>query len=355
METLLAGVAPVEFYDNNHNLYATATALTDAGLNVSVSEDVSRGGASNARIGSYFYDSNLALNLTNTTFKLEYLATKLGSSIVAGGDVWALETVTTTVADTITVSKLPVAPFDDSTTVYGYYKLSTDNTDAWTLITFTGSNATVSGLPISSTVCVKYCYTNTGARKFTIASSIIPNISYAIMKIPMLKAGTTKESYTSSSKVGELLVKIPKFQFDPNTELALTSSGHATTSLSGNALINYGSGCNATGYYAEIVEDIFGKSTFDTVTAIMIEGSTDGFDLAVSGTETLNVYAKYNDGTSITKLDNSLFTFTSATPATATVGAHTGLVTGVGAGTTVITVVATDKTSLETNCTVTVA
>ena len=354
MEVVLAGVAPVEFYDNSHNLYATATALTDAGLNISVSEDVQRGGMSNARIGSYFYDSNLALTLTSTTFKLEYLATKLGSAIVAGGDVWELETITTTVADTITASKTPVAPFDGSTTVYGYYKLSTDTTDAWTLITFTGSNATVSGLASGSTVCIKYCYANSGARKFTVASSIIPNISYAIMKIPMFKAGTSKESYTSSSKVGEMLIKIPQFQFDPNTDLALTSSGHATIAMSGNALINYGSGCNASGYYAEIVENIFGKSTFDTVTAIMIEGSLDGFDLAVAGTETLNVYAKYNDGTSITKLDNSLFTFTSATPATATVGAHTGLVTGVGAGTTLITVVATDKTSLETNCTVTV-
>ena len=34
--------------------------------------------------------------------------------------------------------------------------------------------------------------------------------------------------------------------------------------------------------------------------------------------------------------------------------AHTGIVTGVGAGTTLITVIATDKTSLETNCSFTV-
>lgn len=353
METVLAGVAPVEFYDNSHNLYATASALTDAGLNVSVSEDVARGGNSNGRISSYFYDSNLALTLTNTTFKLEYLATKLGSSIVAGGDVWELETVTTTVVNTITVTQTPVAPFDGSTTVYGYYKLTSDNSDAWTTITFTGKDATVT-LPIGSEVCVKYAYTNSGARNFSISSEILPDISYALMRIPMFKAGTSKESYTSSSKVGEMLVKIPKFQFDPNTDLALTSSGHATVALSGNALINYGSGCSASGYYAEVVENIFGKNPFDTVVAIMIEGSVDGFDLGVADTETLNVYAKYNDGTSISKLDNSLLTFTSATVGTATAGLHTGLITGIGAGTTVVTVVATAKTSLETNCTVTV-
>ena len=353
METVLAGVAPVEFYDNNHNLYAIANALTDSALNVSVSEDVARGGMSNARISSYWYDSDLALNLTNTTFKLEYFATKLGSSITAGGDVWELESLTTSAPNTITVSKTPVAPFDDSTTVYGYYKLASDTTDTWNLITFTGKNATVT-LASGTEVCVKYAYDNTGARSFKISSAIIPDISYAIMRIPMFKAGTSKESYSSSSKVGEMLVKIPKFQFDPNTELALSSSGHATMSLSGKALINYGTGCSPEGYYAEIVENIFGKNTFDTVTAIMIEGSVDGFDLAVGGSETLNVYAKYNDGTAISKLDNSLFTFTSS-GAGVTVGAHTGIMQGVSASTVTITVVATDKPSLETNCSVTVA
>ena len=355
MEVVLAGVAPVEFYDNNHNLYATATALTDGGLNVAVSEDVQRGGANNARIGSYFYDSNLGLKLTNTTFKLEYLATKLGSAIEAGGDVWELETITTTVANTITVTKTPVAPFDGVSTIYGYYKLASSTTDAFETITFTGSSATVSNLPIGSVVCVKYCYTNSGARKFKVNSSIIPNISYAIMRIPENVAGTSKEVYTASSSVGELLVKIPKFQFDPNTDLALTSSGHASMDLSGNALINYGSGCSAKGYYAEIVENIFGKGTFDTVTNIMVEGSSDGFDIGVGDTETLNIYAKYSDGTSITKLDNSLFTFTSSAVGVATAGAHTGVVTGIGAGDCVITVTATTAPTLETNVSITVA
>ena len=122
-----------EFYDNNHNLYATATALTDAGLNVSVSEDISRGGISNARISSYFFDSNLALNLTNTTFKLEYLATKLGSAITSSGDVWNLETVTTTVDNSITVAVIHRCTIcDDSATVFGYYKLAYSTADAWT-------------------------------------------------------------------------------------------------------------------------------------------------------------------------------------------------------------------------------
>lgn len=352
MEVVLAGVAPIEFYDSDNNLYAIANTLTDAGLNASVSEDIARGGMSNARIASYFYDSNLGLTLTNTTFKLEYLATKLGSDITASGDVWTMEEVTTTVENTITVSDFtPVAPFDGIATVFGYYKLASSAENVFQKITFTGNSATVSGLPVGSVVCVKYAYTNAGARTFKVSSEIIPDISYALMKIPMFKAGISNESYTSSSKVGELLVKIPKFQFDPNTDLAITSTGHATTNLSGNALVTMGSGCNPNGYYAEIVENIFNRNPFDAVTAIMIEGSKDGFELEVGDTETLNVYAKYSDGTNVSKLDNSLFTFTSS-GAGATVGANTGIITAVSASTVTITVVATDKTSLETNCSV---
>lgn len=356
METILAGVAPVEFYDSDHNLYATATAQTDAGFEVSVSEDISRGGSSNARIGSYFFDSNLKLMLTNTTFKMEYLKMKLGSTITASADIWTLETVTTTVDNTITVADYtPVAIFSDSDTVFGYYKLANSTSDEWETITFSGQDATVSGLPSGSEVCVKYAYTNAGARKMTIASEIIPDIFYVEMKIPMFKAGTSKESYVSSSKVGELLVTVPQFQLDPNTNLALTSSGHATVSLEGNALINYGSGCDSDGYYATLKENIFGKDATANITSIMIEGSTDGFDLGVGDEETLKVYAKYSDGTAISLLDNSLLTFTSSAPAVATISVNGGLITGVSAGTSTMTAVLTDKTSVETNCEVTVS
>lgn len=348
MDTVLAGVAPVDFYDNNHNLYATAMALTDAGLNVSVSEDVARGGESNARITSYFYDSNLALTLTSTTFALEYLATKLGSVIESGGDVFTTETVTTTL-NTITVTGTPVAPFADSTTKYGWYKLP--NASTWTTITFTGSVASTT-IEAGTEVCVRYAYTDAGARKFKVSSSIIPDISYAVMRVPMLKSGTAMESYTSASKVGELLVKIPKFQFDPNTDLAISSSGHASVALGGNALINYTGGCSSTGWYAEIVEQIFGREEFDNVSAIVVEDSD--LELTVSDTQTLKVLKMYNDGRLPSVVDNSLLTFISLTPATATVGAHTGLVTAIGAGTSSIQISVTTKPTLEASAYVTV-
>lgn len=350
MDTILAGVSPVEFYDNNHNLYMTAMALTDAGFNTSVSEDIVRAGSSNGRIGSYFYDSNLGLTLTSVTFSLEYLASKLGSVIEANGDVFTNETITTTVANTITVTKTPIAPFADSAVVYGWYKLPTESN--WNTITFNGVNATVSDLASGTTVCVKYAYEDLGSRSFRVSSEIVPNIAYALMKIPMLKSGTAQENYTSASKVGEMQVKIPKFQFDPNTDLALTSSGHASISLAGNALINYTGSCDNSGWYAEIVEVIYGKDEFADVKAIVIEDSD--IDLAVGETQTLVVYKLFNGIVAPSILANSKITFVSSTPATATVSSG-GVVTAVTGGTTSITATVTGHTNLVATALVTVS
>lgn len=352
MDTVLAGVAPVDFFDDNGKLVMTASALTDAGLNVAVSEDVFRAGNSNSRLGSYFYDSNLAFKFTTPIFTLEYLAQKLGSVIEAGGDVFTIEEVTTTVANTITVNEFtPVAPFDGSTVVYGWYKLQNEST--WNSITFTGSTATVSNLPSGTKVCVKYAYADAGARSFKVSASIIPNILRAVMRVPMLKTGTAQESYVSSSKVGELQVKVPKLQFDPNTDLALTSSGHATVELGGNALINYGGGCGSDGYYAELVEVIYGKDEFANVKEIAV--ANGDVELAVAGTSTLKVYAIYSDGTASSPIDNSKLTFVSDAPSKATVGSHTGLCTGVATGTANIAISITSKPTVSTVAVATVA
>lgn len=350
MDTVLAGVAPVEFFDSNHNLIMTASALTDAGLNVSVSEDVVRAGNSNARITSYFYDSNLGLTFTTPVFTLEYLANKLGSVIENGGDIFTTETVTTTVINQITVVGTPVAPFTDSTVIYGWYKKPT--AIAWTPITFTGKVAIATGLAIGSTVCVKFAYTDAGSRKFKVSSEIIPNIVYALMRIPMLKSGTAQESYVTSTKVGELQVKIPQFQFDPNLDLALSSSGHASTSLSGNALINQSVSCGSSGYYAEIVETIFGRGEFDNVSAIVVYDSD--IELAVAGTQPLVVYKMFNDGRLPAIVENSKLTFVSSAPTKATCSVA-GLVSAIAVGNSTIQITVTSKTTLEASAYVTVA
>ena len=136
-------------------------------------------------------------------------------------------------------------------------------------------------------------------------------------------------------------------------ELALTSGGIASASLSGSALSTFSGngGCTDTGYYAIISEIIYGKSTWDNVVNLAVASSD--ITLNVSDTQKIKVYAIYSDGTVPAVVDNSLLTFTSDSDSIAIVNAS-GVVTGQSAGTTNIEVAATDKPSLSAYAVVTV-
>lgn len=267
----------------------------------------------------------------------------------------AQEQITITTANTITLSQSAVE-FNGALVLW--YKKSTDSDDKFTVVTMdSATQATVSGLLVGDVVCVKYFYNASAARQFTVSSTFIPSTVYAIMTLPLYKSGTTETSYSTSSQVGEIQIKIPQFQLEGNQEFSLTSSGVSTSSLNGSALATYTgeAGCDATnggGYYAIISEIIYGKSATSNLVAIAIENSD--IDLASGDTATLVVYGIYNDGTVPSIIDNSLLTFTSATQATATVS-NAGVVTAVASGESVIEVVVTDKTTITANAVVTVA
>lgn len=263
------------------------------------------------------------------------------------------ETITTTVVNQITVTGTPV-DFTTSSGKIGWYRLASGADDSYQVITFTGSVATVSNLPIGSVVCVKYPIASSTARKFTVSAAYIPSIVHAVMTIPLFKSGATAQTTGSSSKIGEIIVDIPNFQLEGAQDLSLSSSGIASVALSGSALATFGNStsCSDTGYYATITENIFDQGEWDNVTYLAV---ADGnVELSVSGTSTLKIYKIFSDGTQPSPVDNTLLTFTSATPATATVSSA-GVITGVAAGTTTIEIVATGKPTLNTGAVVVVS
>lgn len=332
-------------YDiNNGAVVLTTDSIQTSGLDLGLTMDEVRGGLGNSLQGFLPHTTSFKLNLEDSLFKFEYMALNCGGDITASADVMTVTTVTTTVINKITAPTTPVAMAGE-TTVYGWYKLPSSQT--WNVITFTGSDATVNGLAVGTEVCLKYMHNNSSARKFTIGGNFLPKIVRLETTWSLYATGSSANGQTL---IGELQFEIPKFQFDGAQTYSVSASGTTTSPISGTALINPNNSCVGGGYYALVKEVIYDRGTFDNVESILINGSKDGFDLTVGSTETLEMYAKYNDGTGISKLDNSLFTFTSGTVGTATVGSHTGIVTGVGAGTTLITVIATDKPSLETNC-----
>lgn len=354
MQGLLAGVANVDLFDPSTNeLIVSTKTLTDSGINMAITGEEARGGQGNILLGKYYHNSSFGLTLTDQIWNLSYIALNCGGSISASADVMKVEEVTAGVGGTITVSQTPV-PFTSISGTIGWYKKAVEDDTAYRKFTFTDKTATIQGVAENDILCIKYVINSSSARKFTVNADYIPSVVHAVMTIGLFKAGTTKETLVTSSKIGNVVVDIPNFQLEGAQNIGLTSAGIASVSLSGSALATFSgnSGCSDHGYYATITEDIFGLSEFDNVEAIVVENSD--IDLSTTGTEKINVYAMYSDGTVPRMLDNSKLTFLSKTTATATVD-NKGLVTAKAVGSSIIEITVTSKNTLTASAVVTVA
>jgi len=348
---ILAGVGDIQLFDQSTGeIIVTSKTLTDSGINFSVTAEDIRGGMANAILGKYFHDTAMELTLTDALFSLEYLALNVGGTITASSNVLTMEQITTTVADTISVTNTPQQ--FGNIGVIGWYSIA--GKDDWKKITFEGKDATVTGLAVGTTVCVKYIYTDASAEQFTVSSAFIPNQVHAILTLPLFKSTQGSDaSFTSSSKVGEVQVDIPNFLLAGAQELSLSSSGAATTALSGSALATYTGqeGCSDAGYYAILKQIVYNKDEWADVKAIVIADSD--IDLVESETQTLEVYALYSGVKAPRLIEASKLTFTSSDDTKAEVDA-TGKVTAIAAGSTTIEVVVTGHSDLNAMAVVTV-
>lgn len=351
---VIASVGDVQLFDpSNGELIVTSKTLTDSGINFAVTAEDIRGGMANALLSQYFHDSSMGLTLTDALFSLEYLALNVGGVIQSGTDAITLETVVTTEANKITVSKTP-QKFNQFGTI-GWYSIS--GLENWEKITFDAETKTadVANLPVGSKVCVKYIYEEVAGEQFIVNSAFIPSQCIAVLTLPLFKSGTETQQFSNSSKAGEIQVEIPNFMLSGAVDLALTSSGATTTSLSGNALATFtgNEGCDSNnGYYGILKQIVYNKDEFADVKNIVVADSF--IELGVDDTQTIQVYALFNGNKAPKLIENSKLTFTSDTTGVATVGAHTGLVTGVSAGDANIEVVVTDHPTLNANALVTV-
>ena len=352
---VLAGVGDIQLFDpNSGEIIVTSKTLTDSGINFSVTAEDIRGGQANALIAQYFHDSAMGLTLTDALFSMQYLALNVGGTISASADVMTIEQITTDTVDEITVSETP--QMFGNVGYLGWYTIS--GKDEWSKIVFNPltKKATVPNLPLGTTVCVKYIKTDASAEKFTVSSAFIPSQCYALLTLPLFKAGTEAgASYTASSKVGEVQVEIPNFLLAGAQDLSLTASGASTTSLSGNALVSYtgSEGCDGTGFYAKLKQITYNKDEFDDVKAIVIADSN--IELAPTEKQTLEVYALYGGVKAPRLLDNAKLTFTSNADSYATVGSHDGIVEGIADGHADIEVKVTSRADLVAMAVVTVA
>ena len=266
------------------NLFGSATTLTESSLNIGISAEDVRGGEGAGLLGRYFHTSTFELTLTDALFNLDYIAKSVGAEVQGGADVMMNEEKTAGTDMKITLSKI-AKPLGCGDTM-AWYKSPAD--EKWTAAAVSTDNTIT--VPAAGNYCVKYFYTNAAASKIRLAADYVPATLRLVLKENLYAAGETNNSHT---KVGYVLINIPRFQLDGSQELSMSMTGASTTSLKGMALISDGceSGCKGAGYYADMVQVLDDAVWYDGIIALAVDGGK------VASKDNAKVYAIYNGKT----------------------------------------------------------
>lgn len=349
---ILTGVANVDIFKGDE-LIATAKTLLDSSITVGVSAEDIRGGQGAQLFGKYYHSSTFDINLTDTMFKLEYIAFQTGSTISMGSEIFSDESTTLGADGLGIIQGTPIAY--GSYGVIGWVTVAGQEEYQKVALTLNDDNKytfTFPGGAAGDEVCIKYVTEDAATRVISVSSNFIPDTVHLVMTANLYDGGSgASNEGTSGTRVGYITVDVPRFQFNGSQELAMSATGVASTPIAGSALASISANCNQSGYYAEIKETIIGSKWYDNVIMLAIEDSD--FTLNAPETRNLKVYAVPRNGSSFLA-NNANLTFTSANADTATVGANTGVVTAVAAGTTQIVVTITDKPDVEGVANVTV-
>lgn len=343
MRNFIAGCATVDMLVGDR-IIATANTLVDSSININSSSEDVRGGIGNKLLGKYYHTSTMDINLTDVVFRLEYLAFQTGSNIEQISQIFASEQVTINSNQGIIVGD------PDDYEDYGKIAWVTlPGEDSYETVELNGKQFTYEAAD-GQVVCVKYVRRDLGSKSIVVSSNFIPSEVKLVMRCNLYRAGANN-AINDSSKVGELQIVVPRFQFNGAQELSLQSSGVCQVPIAGSALDNPSADCTEGGYYAIITETISGVKWYDNVITLAVEDSD--VELEVNETKQLVVKAVPKSGSAFT-VSASELTFTSGSDSIATV-TDAGLVAAVAQGTTNITIAAKDKPELTAIAEVTVS
>lgn len=237
-------------------------------------------------------------------FNLEYLAANVGSDIEIGGDVFKDEELVANDDGEITLSLTAVPIRSNSTVAYAYVREATNGGAKRSAILVSEDNK-LTGMTPGVKYCVRYMYTDDNSRRLVINSNFIPG-TFSVVLTATLYSGDACNVTNTGTAVGQLTIKVPRFQLNGSQELSMSASGISNTSFEGSALASGCTGCNDNGVYAEIIETIFNALWYDNYTGLMFED--EDAEMTVGGTlpETV-VYAIPSSGSPL-KVDNTIIT-----------------------------------------------
>ena len=335
-EKFLANVGTALIFRGNE-FAGIGNFLTENTFSFSASPNEVRGGANNPLLGRWFSDSTLNVTITNATFKLEYLAWSLGTTIEQGGTSFyeSQDGEKVVTAGQIELKNKPAA-FNGA--MIGWYKKPAET--GWSIgaITETGSKyyMAVAGAQPNDVYCIKYPYMDENARMIAIPADFNPDELHVVLLNDLYNADINTNS--AASKVGRLITDIPRLSLDPSQDLTLNATSSAPTQLTGTAMrYTSGESCESIAVYGTMTEQIYGAKWQDSVVALAVENAD--MELGASKTEAAIVRVVYGGSVASQRKDNSNFTFTKVS-GNATVD-NKGVVNAGASGESVISVTLT--------------
>jgi hypothetical protein len=298
-------------------LACTGTTNLNTSIDVSMQEQNVNAGKGNGLVYSYKYGRELSVSLEAANWDLRYLATNLGNDIVNQlSDIYSINECVQFTAGIGSVAKTPTGDvavmLDDGTII---------------TVTPTGKSADISATS-TLTGMARVTYKFSGlARIIVVDADTAPKVYRLVLD--------ADRHNSAVGKVGSLQIEVPSYQPSGTFTMGFTAEGVNSTNIDGKALAVAGDTCaSGSAVYAYVREF---NTDADVFTIDEIIATPSAIALAPEATYTIKVRGLKDNYMPI-EIDNSDCTFASSSEAAALVGAATGIVTAVAAGTTIITV-----------------
>ena len=303
MNKFIAGVGNVTLFKGD-DLILTAKTLVDTSISFSVTLEDIRAGQGAKLYGKYAHTTGMTMKLTDAMWRIEMLAANIGADIAnAGGSAIETEQIVAGTNGALDLTGTGYAnakalPGSDRT-AYIYYAPVGDSDNGWTKVALadvTAASGVIEDLTIAegTKVCIKYFADLSAQKTLTVSGNFIPDTLTAVVEVPVF-AGDS--SGTVSTKIGRVIITIPRFMLNGTMEMSMSMTGASQTAIEGSALAVTSADCLADeDYYAIISEVMDSADPWAGLKFIAIDAEGDEIEIPVGGKAVLNIYAIYDNG-----------------------------------------------------------
>ena len=276
--------------------------------------------------------SQINLNLTAADISLEARKLAVGGTLSYNAIIPVIESVTPN-STTLQLSRPPVAAYGMAD-AYAFIDMDgtayTIDEDSYIVQNFTATP--------SQTYCVRYFTRAASARELRISSVFAPAVEVVMIRIPAYNA--QGGSANQGSHCGDFYIWIPRMQFSGNAGTDASQTAASTTDFSGSALsydeaVSSGA-CSETDEYGALAYMVYMPLAGQTsaVAGLAVVGGS----VSVAVGEQVQIPVKYVINNELVQPNYADLTFESSATGTASVGANTGILQGVQAGSTTVTI-----------------